>query len=760
MTETVQINRTNNKKKLSILETATNSFFDRVLRALFVSLLVVLDFVMFVYSINGRVMENGVVNEAMVYIAGGFFALFLVIMLLLSQSGVAQDIFCAVMMLLMTLVFLDQFALFNVSNFIEVWLIEHASFLSFIGFIPSNWLIGLVLAVIVFFAFRNTGFIFLGVLMVASSLGIGVYQTEMGKKPTGNFNTVKELGVMKTDAKDKNTVYLMAPKFPSYHFLSTVKDINFRELRDMMLGFYAVNDFEVYPNAFVQKNDTVSNIVDIFNLVDYTSTSSGIRGYAEILNDWNFLHNSLDTRALEDNKLYGTLAKDGIKTSTYPMPLFNFCYKAGTMFTDRCVVKENGLVSLYNKKITLEKNIFELLGEWVHSFNNISLKSGVKTLLDMSYMKGWRVISENRRLSIEGAPAIFDKVYSDFYKDKNGVVYMSFVELPSDLYLYDEFCNLKEQKDWVALKDNSYYSGGIDLKRKAYADQAKCFIGLMQMFMEKMKTNDKLQNTDIIVQGVSPLRELAGMPAGRYGNFVADKLVNLGIRRGKAPNFVINTDICLASDVTRSEILGQKACYSVDDMKLSVEDALNLKQNLINNSMLRDSKITNIAANYRDWYEEFRKRSRIYQKWQEELNKEALAKVSTDVTKPVIEVKPVVKTEPVVEAKPEPELEVVPAVEAKPEVEVEPEVAPTAEAKSESESEGEVKPEAEVVPAVEAKPEVAVEPEVVSAAETKPEVAVDDVPVVQAEPDKAEAGVETPAETADVMPEKSVEAEE
>ena len=66
----------------------------------------------------------------------------------------------------------------------------------------------------------------------------------------------------------------------------------------------AVNDFEVYPNAFVQKNDTVSNIVDIYNLVDYSSTSSGIRGYAEILNGWDFAHNTLDTMALEDNKLY------------------------------------------------------------------------------------------------------------------------------------------------------------------------------------------------------------------------------------------------------------------------------------------------------------------------------------------------------------------------------------------------------------------------------------------------------------------------
>ncbi|MBO5038124.1 MAG: hypothetical protein J6C85_01515 [Alphaproteobacteria bacterium] len=699
--ESVRINRTHNKKNPGILETATNSFLDRILRGVFVGLLVVLDFVMFVYSINGRIMENGVINEAMIYIAGGFLVLFLVIMLLLSQSGVAQDVFCAVMMLLMTIVFLDQFALFDVSNFIELWLSQYAGPLSFIGLIPSNWLVGLILGCIVFFAFRYTGFIFLGVLMVASSLGIGIYQTEMAQRPVSGYETVKELDVMKTDAQDKNTVYLMAPKFPSYHFLSTVKDINFRELRDMMLGFYAVNSFEVYPNAFVQKNDTVSNIVDIFNLVDYNSSTSGIRGYAEILNDWDFAHGLLDTMLLEENKLYDTLNKEGFKTSTYPMPLFNFCYKDSTMFTDRCVVKTSGLVSLYDKKSSLEKNIFALLGEWVHSFHNINLISGAKALLDMSYLKGRRVISENRRLSIEGAVEIFGEIFRDFQKDKNGVVYMSFVELPSDLYLYDEFCNLKPEKDWVALKDNSYYSGGIDLKRKAYADQAKCFIGLVQMFMEKVYANEKIAKTDIIVQGVSPLRELAGMPAGRYGNFVADKLVNLGIRRGKNPDFVINTDICLASDITRSEMTGEEACYSIDGMKLSLEDALNLRQNLINNSMIRDSKITNIAANYRDWYEEFKKHSRIYQKWQEEVSKEILtAMPEVKRAEPVGEVKPVAK--------------------AKPEVEVE---------------------------------------SVVGASDDDKAVAADVVSDVTAEPEKAEVNTGTPAETADVTAETREKAE-
>lgn len=783
MTEPVHLNKKKEPVPFEFLLKATNHFYDRILRAMFLTLLFVFDFVMFVYSINGRVMENGVVNEAMLYIAGGFFAVFLVLMLLLSFSGVAQNVVCALVMLLITILYLDQFALFDVNTFVEVWLEEHAGFLTFIGAIPSNWLVGIVLALVVFFSFKMSFIIFLSVLLVGGTLGIGMYKTETAAVDKKEYNRVKELAVMKEDVRGNNIVHLMAPKLPSYHFLSTIKDVNFRELRDMLLGFYAVNDFEVYPNAFVQKNDTVSNIVDIYNLVDYGSTSSGIRGYAEILNDWDFAHGSLDKMALEDNKLYAALGKAGYKTSTYPMPMFNFCYKSGNMFTDRCVVKQTGIVSVYDKKSPLEKNVFALLGEWVLSFHNSGLKSVAKMLLDMSYLKGMRVISENRRLSIEGAPAIFDEVYKDFAKDKNGVVYMVFAELPSDLYVYDEFCNLKPRKEWVSLKDNTLYSGGIDLKRKAYADQAKCFIGMTQMFMEKMYQNEKLQNTDIIVQGVSVLRELAGMPAGRYGTFVADKLVNLGIRRGKAPSFVVNTEICLASDVTRSYLLGENHCYTIDNMKMSTEEALNLKQNLVNNSIIRGSKISNIAADYRDWYEEFRKKSPFYQKWREQNKLEnqvqdlpvAIEPQAEAAPQPVPEVQAPVAQQ----AENEPQSESAIMMDEQPETvveEIEPAVAENVELPAEN-TELSAEPAAEMINPEESAEQPVETPEIESASEQEviapeqeqaiemPEVSVIDNPVavveetdaVAAEPAaNVESEQPTPAETA-VSPEPAAE---
>ena len=131
--------------------------------------------------------------------------------------------------------------------------------------------------------------------------------------------------------------------------------------------------------------------------------------------------------------------------------------------------------------------------------------------------------------------------------------------------------------------------------------------------MDIVAESYKNAKTDIIIQGVSTIRELAGMTGGRYGNFVKDQLVNLAIRKGKRPKFLINANICLASDFTKTLIRYQDYCYSIDNMNLKTDEALSLKQNLINNSVIRGSKISNIAANYQDWYAEYKQKSRAYQ---------------------------------------------------------------------------------------------------------------------------------------------------
>ncbi len=608
--------------RFSFLSGKANSFRDKLFRSIYIFLLFAIDFIMFIYSINGRLVEDGHFNQAIAVILGSIFAISFVLILCLSFSKMLQNIVCAVATLFMVVVFFYQFGLGDVDNFIENWLNKHASWLTFICFMPSPWMVGLLFAGLIFFMFYFSDAILFVTLVLLFSGIIGVQKNEFLKPLDSEYQVTKEMSARRKNDNDKNIVYFMIPKLPSYQFLNSVNDPNFRELRDLLLGFYAFNNFEVYPNAFVQKNDAMSNMIDILNQVDYTSTTSASRGYSEFVNNWDFVHGGLDILNLEDSRLYDYLHSNGYGVSMYVMPGFNFCFKGDDYATDRCVVKGYKSVSLFNKSESVERNVYALLGEWVLSLRKRNLKSFAKMLINMSPLKNMKVLSENRRVNIEGSPAVFDNLGNDIRRDVGSQVYLAYIDLPSDVYIYDEYCNLKPRKDWVALKDNSLFSGGIDEKRKAYVDQAKCLIGKLQEYMGDLHESGKTGYTDVYIQGVSTAVELAGMLGDSYNRFVAENLVNLAIRKAEYPKFLINANVCLASDFTKTLIQYQDYCFSLENIKkMNSEEAYSMRQNLINNSVIRGRRISNIIGNYGDWYELYRANSRAYVDKMQKLNK-------------------------------------------------------------------------------------------------------------------------------------------
>ena len=604
-----------------------NRLRDKIFRRFYIFLLFAIDFVMFVYSINGRLFEEGTFNHAIGIILGGALAVSFAIIFCLSFSRTLQNLVCALFTVFVTVIFFNQFALFNVSNFLEVWLKGVASWLTFICIIPSAWLIGLILGVIIFFAFRYSDAILFVTLVLLFSGVIGVQKNEMIKKATSEYTEVQPLNSMGHSRKSQsNIVYLMVSKLPSYQFLNSMDNLAFRDLRDLLLGFYAANKFEVYPNAFVQYADTMENLIDIFNQVDYTSSASANRGYAEYLNKWDFVHGGLEKLSLEDNQLFDYLKKNGYGVSMYAMPQFNFCLKGGEFNTNRCVVKGYKTVSLYDANTTTERNVYALLAEWVLSIKNRDLNSFARMFVNLSTLKGYKVTAENRRVSIEGADQLFDRLSSDFVRDKGDQAYLAYVDMPSDIYIYDEFCNIKPRKDWVALKNNTIKSGTMEEKRQAYIDQTKCLIGKLQEYMDEIVQQKKIANTNVFIQGVSSIRELASRSADKYSQFVTDKLVNLAVRRGDNPRFLINANICMASDFTKSLMRYQDYCYTIDDMKMKKDEVFNLKKNLINNAVIRSNKISNIVDEYHTWYELYKSKNTAYQKKMAQEKKESLAR--------------------------------------------------------------------------------------------------------------------------------------
>ena len=61
-----------------------NRFYDKMLRVFYIFLLFAIDFAMFIYSINGKLIEGGTFNQAVLFILGGIFAFSFVLILLMQ----------------------------------------------------------------------------------------------------------------------------------------------------------------------------------------------------------------------------------------------------------------------------------------------------------------------------------------------------------------------------------------------------------------------------------------------------------------------------------------------------------------------------------------------------------------------------------------------------------------------------------------------------------------------------------------------------
>lgn len=102
------------------------------------------------------------------------------------------------------------------------------------------------------FAFRST-FAMLFITMVLMFAGlIGIKKTNFCPSRKENTAKLRRWGQSRR-GKGRQSGLFYAAEVPVISVLNSIRDHNFRELRDLMVGFYALNNFEIYPNAFVKR---------------------------------------------------------------------------------------------------------------------------------------------------------------------------------------------------------------------------------------------------------------------------------------------------------------------------------------------------------------------------------------------------------------------------------------------------------------------------------------------------------------------------
>ncbi len=588
--------------------------FAWIIKGLFVFLLLGIDFLLFAGSGNQTIFMDGSIQPEILTCLTVLLIVSLLVMFVVSFSSILQNLLASIVMGGFVLALLNQFALYDKTSILEPMLSPYIGMSSaFIFNGISDWVLAggaaVLTFVILFFSSKGNVAYFTGILLVIFS-GILV-DDYLNKKPTDEFIVRYDNHLNKATANPRKYVYVFLPNATSYITLGEMKDqlgnvSQGEELKGKLLAFLAKNDFWVYPNAYVHDSDGFDNMVVSLNNIDDKRPQDNILKNVKIKGLWNFSD-------VQDEYVFMRNAKliDVYKNSRYAVTAMqsrgiDICSKNNTTNVDKCIDKFNTPVAVDNINGThWDKSAF-LLVQWLNSLHFVSDWSTLYGMLDgFVAVNEWPIVGVSYdSLYVVNSFKAFDKLLNEIEQDKGNRAYFVFVDLPSDMYVYDEYCQLKPQAKWMTMDNYKWVNNkNLFAKRKAYLDQYSCLIGKLEQFMGELHNRKLDKNTVIFLQGINGINELGGAPTEDYiENFKRQNLVLLAVKDPSRKNFSINNQICESREIVRNYLYRKGDCTEFNGMGLHETAAKGLQDNLLSNVLSKDT-LNGYLKDYDIWYQ-------------------------------------------------------------------------------------------------------------------------------------------------------------
>ena len=356
-----------------------------------------------------------------------------------------------------------------------------------------------------------------------------------------------------------------------------------------MLGFWAKNGFKLYPNALLKYQNGIQNQALAFNpLLDEPVE----RIVAPVINDrdWQFDSINDKTAELTHNQVSDAFRKAGYKINVYQSRGLDMCRSRLAYNVDRCVNKLNTPANVYELAADVEGRSSLLLAQWLESSGLFSNKFAPSL---MFRVLNWVVDAEKipvvgksyAKLYVVDSINVFDKVLRDIANNPEKGAYYIYVDMPADMFVYNEFCMLKNQKDWVALKPVLVAADddkALQKRQTAYAEQYSCLFGKLEDFVSKLDG----ENTVVLIQGISAPQIKNTSDSTPYALIIGnERLTNVAIKDAKLGGFEVKPQMCYASDIISSYLFKTSRCrvdetQEMDELKKSAE-ALNIDEKAV-----------------------------------------------------------------------------------------------------------------------------------------------------------------------------------
>lgn len=571
-------------------------WLDNLLSVLFIALLLMSDFMLFACSGSVRVFENSIFPSFEVFIILTGILLFSTgVIMTVHKYRKIKHICASFMALFFVYLVYQQFSQYY--NRVNIGAYT----------IPIYIITGFVFAVATFTVFELKKPIYR--ILYVTAIGVmflHIYIAYYESAETHEF--IESYNIQKpSNTKSKKFIYLMLPNFSSYSYISTFHSIEAEDTRHIMRGFWQKNNFKTYNRAYTPAITYQYNMAALLNPTAKSDTRQHILKNRMLTEYWRFYNLRNEFIYLKDNELYDIFRKNKFQISAYKSRDFDMCRKKYYINVNRCVEKVNRPTNLYDMDTSKLSKMGVLFIDWISSMNlfNQILPTLYKSLNPIINLDKMPMIGTNyNNLYVVNSIRTFDVLVEDIKKDEGKQAYFVFVDVPSDMYIYDEYCHIRPQTEWINRTKLPWMKRDYTYQRRnAYLQQTRCLVGKMEQFIERLKKADIWKDTVMVMVGTSGLNNFQTEQIDDITeDFVANRLVGMAIY-DSAMNEPENVEkFCSTSDFVSEYLYGFKKCNA---------DNLGLHDNVINEinrkiSYLSRDINSDYVEKFSEWYEKWK----------------------------------------------------------------------------------------------------------------------------------------------------------
>lgn len=613
----IKTRKSKNVRRLKPRRDFTVYLFDWLVKGLLIALLLAIDFTLFASAGNYEVFSSGfTLSSPITYVYAGLFAVSLLLLFLISFSSFLQNILTSFVFAVFVYIVLNQFALFDKFSFLAYWAEPYLGADTAMKFMGNSDIVTSVAAGVVAFLFlamtdkKNIAY-FTGILIVIFA---GILADEyFDRNNHSEFKVVYDNN-KSLDAKEgKKFIYIMLPNAGSISYLEDMKEINsdkdkVQKTMDIMLGFFAKNDFYMYPNAYVTEDDAFMNMTKSFNNLTNDEAKSFLASNVSLTGYWSFKNINDEYVYMNQNQLYDVFKKAKYKISAYKSRGADMCSKNGYDIADRCVEKVNTPIGLKSMNMNSLDKSYILVVQWLESMGLFNNLKPVYTMLkavtnpDNLPMLGLKY----SHLYVVDSPKTLEIAVKDIKRDKGNQAYFIFMDLPSNMFVYNEFCRINPTSQWLDMESQPWIvNKNLFGKRNAYLNQTSCLFGKLEQFMLKLQDAGILDKSVVVIQGLSGVDDLKNVNEKQFIPVFKNKnLVTMAIRDPLKKQFTVGNEVCSAPDILSQYLFRKDVCKEMHNLGLHIGAKKELKA-MLNMFKLDENMTQKAVETFNVWYNDW-----------------------------------------------------------------------------------------------------------------------------------------------------------